>query len=278
MAMATEPAVTTPSDWSAGTLEKRYFDALDDIRSQYLGWDDDDYILNDADLTDIISRWERRYKDTYDLYIDNEDDIKPAQLSGDSAQDAKVILLRCHRGRWQACCYFGEGGGSAGTPGDDLSANQGSAPQSSADSMADQASGCVASMPTKQSDESVNGVNNTSTPVNSAIEKLANTLERLTTSVEKIALAVEARETREGGRHVVTDGLMASLNKVAQDQTRSSPDEATNNCDSRTSTDYGLGLNTPSSGQDDGMTQSLSSLEGPGFTFAPHPYYAKHGY
>jgi len=100
MAMATEPEVTGPPDWSAGTLEKRYFDALHDIQSQYLGFDDENYVLNDGDLADIIVRWGRRYKDTYDLYIDNEDDIKPAQLSGDSTQDAKVILLRCHKGRW----------------------------------------------------------------------------------------------------------------------------------------------------------------------------------
>ncbi|KAH0290038.1 hypothetical protein M436DRAFT_61685 [Aureobasidium namibiae CBS 147.97] len=261
MAMATEPHVTGPPDWSTGTLEKRYLDALHDIQSQYLGFDDENYLLNDSDLTDIIVRWERRYKDTYDLYIDNEDDIKPAQVSGDSALDAKVILLRCHNRRWQACCYFGKNGSSVSAPPEGSSPNQRSAPQSSATSMGDQTSSGEAATTPEKHDNSTNDVNGTSSTIELTIGKLTNTLEGLVTAVEKIALAVDARQKSEGSLRTAIESLMLPLDKVAQKQARRSPHETTDKHDSKTSTEYDLRVNTPSTVRDTVTAESVSSLD-----------------
>jgi hypothetical protein len=138
MAMATEPEVIRPLDRSSGTLEKRYCNALQEIHSQYLGFDDKNYVLGQGDLCDIIDSWERRYKDTYGLYIDDMDDIRLEDAGHESTEDTKVILLRCLKGRWQACCYFENGKGSVDTSPVDLSSDQSSAPQSSIDSMHNQ--------------------------------------------------------------------------------------------------------------------------------------------
>lgn len=261
--MATEPEVTGSPDWTAGSLEKRYYDALQDIQSQYLGYDDEDYILNDSDLTDIVLRWERRYKDTYDLYIDNEDNIKPAQLSSDSTQDAKAVLLRCHKGRWQACCYFGEEGGSAGILHDDSSTDKHSSSQSSTNSMRDQTSGHAGSRALQEQGNCINGVNNTSTPVDLTSERLLNNLERLVSSVETLALAVETRKASEEKLYVAIDNLTATLDKTnqyAQTSTQNSLGSTANNHDSTTSTEYGTGLDTPSTVQDTATVDDQSEL------------------
>lgn len=255
--MATDSKVTASPDWSAGTLETRYYDALHDIQSQYLGFDDENYILNDGDLTDIILRWERRYKDTYDLYIDNEDDIKPAQSSSDSAQDAKVVLLRRHKDRWQACCYYGQESSSTTNHHDDSSTDQHSALQSSGTGMHGQTSDAEATITRGEHDQSANGVNNTSTSVDSIIEKLVNTLESLVTGVGEIALAIETQKTSEGSFRDAVDNLMASIDKITQDQTQQCSEEHS----SKTSTEYDLGFNTPSTLQDVDIAESVSGLE-----------------
>lgn len=263
MAMATEPGITGVLDWSAGTLEKRYYDAVQDIQSQYLGFDDANHVLSDGDLADIMLRWERRYKDTYDLYIDNEDDIKPAQLSSDSTQDAKVVLLRSHKGRWQACCYFGEEGGSAGTPHDDSSTDQHSSSQSSTNSMRDRTSGHAGSRALQEQGNCINGVNNTSAPVELTSERLLNNLERLVSSVETLALAVETRKASEEKLYVAIDNLTATLDKTnqyAQASTQNSLGTTAKNHDSTTSTEYGTGLDTPSTVQDTEIDDDQSEL------------------
>jgi hypothetical protein len=60
MAMASEPEVTRLLDWSAGTLETRYFDALMDLYIKYIKYNDENHILSRDDLADIIDRWNRR--------------------------------------------------------------------------------------------------------------------------------------------------------------------------------------------------------------------------
>jgi hypothetical protein len=85
MAMASEPEVTRLLDWSAGTLETRYFDALMDLCIQYIKYNDENHILSRDDLTDIIDRWNRRYKDTYNREEEQEDKEEIKHESQDSA-------------------------------------------------------------------------------------------------------------------------------------------------------------------------------------------------
>lgn len=258
MAMATDPEVTGAPDWSEGTLERRYYDALEDLQMTHLGFtEDNDHFLNNGVLVDIMLSWDRRYKDTYELYIDVYDNIEPARLSGVAPPDAKIILVRCHKDRWQACCYFGEKSSSDGTSRDGWSGNNHSAQQSSVNGKGDQTPGCMSSTTPENFDNSTNGADNTSTAVHSTLEKLANILERLVTGVEKIAFAVDALNTSGGNLRIAVDDIIASLDKIAHHQSPLSPDQIPNDDGSWTSTKYDFGLDTPSSMQDAGTAESL---------------------
>ncbi|KAG9663564.1 hypothetical protein KCU64_g1233, partial [Aureobasidium melanogenum] len=114
MAMATHKENTGPPDWSPGTLERRYYDALEALQAQYIGYEDKNYLLTEGDLVDIIRSWGKRYRDKYQLYIDDYDDIYTADEFDPSA---KIVLVRCINNRWEACCYF-DGAGKA--PGNSL--------------------------------------------------------------------------------------------------------------------------------------------------------------
>jgi hypothetical protein len=260
MAMATEPEVNRPLIWSSGTLEKRYFNVLQELHWQYSRFNDESRILNDGDLVDIMNIWGRRYKDTYALYIDNEDNIQQVQLSYDIAKDAKIILLRCLEGRWQACCHFEEARRSANTALVDLSKDQRPVAHLSIDSSHAQRPDLTATM-SPEHNALADGVSNTSATVDPTTENLINTLERLASGVENLTLAVEARKSSENSLHVAIDKLIASLDKAAHDQTEHPLDEATNNYGSRASTEYDPGLNTPSTVQDTVTAESVSNLE-----------------
>lgn len=252
MAMATEPDFIRPLDWSSGSLEKRYYNALQEIQTQYLGFDDENYLLGEGDLCDIIARWGLRYKDTYGLYIDVMDNIQLEETGQESTEDTKVILLRCLKNRWQACCYFEEGIGSVNTSTVDLSSDQSSAPQSSDNSMHNQLSDSTTAKASEKYDNAINEVNKIFTSPEFTNERLANTLERLATGVENVALAIEAREKSEERLYVAIDKLTASLDKAtqaAQAQPQRSFDVAINNYGTRTSTENDPGFNTPSTVQ-----------------------------
>jgi hypothetical protein len=187
--------------------------------------------------------------------------IQLSSINSESTKDAKVILVRCHKDRWQACCHFEEEKGSVDTTLDNSVTNQRSAPQASVYSMHDQPPNSAASMAPEDHDSSANAVNNTSALTDSTIEKLINTIERLVTGVEDLTLAVEDRRKPEESACVAINKLTASLDKTprdAQADGQSDFDGVTDHHDSKASTEYDLGINTPSTVQDVGETNWIS--------------------
>lgn len=258
MAMATEPEVTRHLDWSSGTLEKRYYDALQDLHSQYLGFDNEDYVLGNGDLFDIIECWGRRYKDTYGLYIDDRDNIRLENTG------TKVILLRCFKDRWQACCYFEEENGSVNTSPVDLSADQPPAPQSSVDSINNQLRDSTAPKTWKNLDDTANEINNTAA-VDSTTAKLVSTLQKLVTGVERLTLVVETRNAYDKKNlRAVVNGLKVLLDRApltAHAKVECDLNKATNESASEADTEYDIALNTPSTMQAARKTESPSEFD-----------------
>ena len=214
MAMATEPKVTRPLNWSTDTLEKRFLDALRDIHSQYLGSGDENYVLDDADLSGIIEHWGRRYKDTYDLHIDTEDDIKPASINTKSGKDAKILLVRCIKGRWQACCHFEE----ARTFVDTLaisSAAKHSPRQPSIKKKRDQRTVSAAPAVLKKHNSAALGVEKPLDGLDSATEFAVNVLNECVSELQNILLAAQ-READYKDLRLSIDKMTASFNELAR--------------------------------------------------------------
>jgi hypothetical protein len=115
----------------------------------------------------------------------------------------------------------------------------------------------------EKNNNATNGVNNTSIPTNSTIEKLINTIERLVIGVEKLTLAVEDRREPEKSHCAANDYPTTSLGEIlrdAQAEVESDVDGVANHHDSKTSTGYDLGINTPSTVQDVLETDSISDF------------------
>jgi hypothetical protein len=257
MAMATEPDITRPTDWAAGTLESRYFETLMDLYIQYIDYNDGDYVLSKDGLSDIIGRWNRRYKDTYTLYIDNEDDIQLSRIKHNSARNSKTILVRCYKGRWQACCHFGEGKSVMEVLFERFSEVHNPATPSSVNIMHDQTSDCGPSVASGEHNMALNGVNNISVPVRSAMDRLVNTLERLVSGVED-------RRAPDQNLIAVVDEATASIDKVAwttPTEAGSAHDDVINDYDFEAGTEHELALETPSIVHDCGATGSPCNLE-----------------
>jgi hypothetical protein len=269
MAMATEPEVTRPLDWSAGTLEKRYYDALRDLRYDYSG-PESDRVLIDSDLSDIIYHWGRRYKDTYALYIDIGDHIQLLDTDNlddpncNATKDSKVILVRRGEDVWQACCHFEKEKSSVNTPLASSSTDQHSTSQSSVDSIYDQKGDCNTSVISGKHNNSAGEASDVSTPVDLGSEKLVNTLERLISGVENLSYDLkEHTASNKSLQNAVTELIAQSARPAGTTEAEagSDLDGVTNHPGSRTSTEYDLGLNTPSTVQDVGALQSASELE-----------------
>jgi hypothetical protein len=219
MAMATESEVTRPLDWSAGTLETRYFDALMELYTQYINCNDEGYILGGGDLADLIDRWNRRYKDTYNLYIDIEDDIQISSIRQSIRQkfvrDTKTILVRYYNNHWQACCHFGKEKDIARALWERSEAARHSATPSSVDIIHYQRPSYENSSASNTYDSATNAHSNISTPVDLAIDRLVNTLKRLVSGAEDPTLANGGRRVSDQSLCATIDMLPASLGPVA---------------------------------------------------------------
>ncbi|KAG9856043.1 hypothetical protein KCU98_g1242, partial [Aureobasidium melanogenum] len=215
MAMATHKENTGPPDWSPDTLERRYYDALEALQAQYIGYEDKNYLLTEGDLVDIIRSWSKRYRDKYQLYIDDYADIYTADEFDPSA---KIVLVRCINNRWEACCYFDGAGKTTGISPVDQVAARYMPSKSSADKNQAQTQENAAHKDT------TNNVNGMSEAVNAILsrmeercasmethldtfEKHINTLEGLCVALHKhINLLEEAGQT-----------LKRSINNVESD-------------------------------------------------------------
>lgn len=238
--MATDPRTAYALDWSAGTREKCYFDALKDLFSQYIGCDDEDDVLSEDDHRDIMARWRKRYKDTYDLFIDNDDDIQPLFVNYDTTQDAKVILLRCMNDRWEAYCHFEGAKNSAHNPLPPIL-------NVAMISLCDRIDRTRVATPLKVSGRVNNGedaTTDTSGHDDSLNEKLVETLERLISSVEDLAAAVKTRSISETNLCTAMDKLSASLNKTTQAQTQTQIQAQVHDPLAQATKDHGIDINT----------------------------------
>lgn len=215
MAMATHKENTGPPDWSPGTLERRYYDALEALQAQYIGYEDKNYLLTEGDLVDIIRSWGKRYRDKYQLYIDDYDDIYTADEFDPSA---KIVLVRCINNRWEACCYFNGAGKITGISPVDQTAARYMPSNSSADKNQAQTQGNAAH---KDSTNNASGISEAVNAILSrmeercasmethldTLEKHINTLEGLCVALHKhIDLLEEAGQT-----------LKRSINNVESD-------------------------------------------------------------
>lgn len=264
MAMATEPEINRPVDWSAGTLEERYYDALQNLYIQYLGYEEANYSLTDNDLSDIIFRWGRRYKDTYNLYIDNEDDIQLASSLSKSIHDSKTILVRRSTNGWQACCHFEAAGSSVSTLLVDSSPNQHLKPQPLVNAVRDELSSCATETAPEEQVTSAHEVNNNSTAGSPTAEDFLTALKRLVSSVQVLTLAIETHYPSADELHTAIHGF-AALIKVspgaAQTGTDSDIEEFSDECDSEPSTELEIAPNTSLTVQDAGAVDHSSDQD-----------------
>ena len=86
-------------------------------------------------------------------------------------------------------------------------------------------------------------------------------LEELITTIRYMNRTIETRNSSDESLYLVIDRLIVSLVNATQAQTKQSLDKATDNNRSKISTEYDLGLDTPSTVQDDGTAESVSGLD-----------------
>jgi hypothetical protein len=262
MAMATEPHITRPLDWSTGTLEKRYYNALQDIFCKYFAFADENCCLNDDNLCDILKRWDKRYQDTYHLFVDYDDNIQSARGFYSSASNAKVIILRENRDRWQACCHFEGEQSSNNTPPVDRLTDQCSASPPFVGSVHNQRSDSTNPKVSEKRNDADSEINNTFTALNSTHDKLVDTLEKLVTAVEGLVIAVQTRNVCDKKELCAAIcNLTVPVDRApgaGLAEPENNVNEFINHYASETSTEHDLTPNTPSAMQDTGATESLS--------------------
>lgn len=255
MTMATHKENTGSPDWSPGTLERRYYDALEALQAQYIGYEGDSYLLSDGDLVDIIRCWSKRYRDKYQLYIDDYDDIDTCDELDPSA---KVILVRCINGRWEACCYFEDtGSNTGGSAGDHFTANRIHI-HSPADTKQAQAQEDTAHLDFKTLDDNADSHSEVANIILSTISKFDTAIKELSAAMKSLAVVLKQRPLAALEQTRAMKDLSAAREKMIASMAELIQDPSTNVANDSAFVTLSEDDLTPS-------TQTLSDVSSTGF-------------
>ncbi|KAG9662803.1 hypothetical protein KCU64_g1717, partial [Aureobasidium melanogenum] len=241
MSMATNANGVRLRDWSPGTPESCYYNALKALIAHHslkCSNGPEDKALSNIDITSIVHIWRAAYGGKHPPYINDNDYMILANAVN---KTVKELMIRRVNNLWEACCHFKAATSSTTSPFQTLSPEPRLKLDFLTSKVLDQTENATRTATT--TGDSTIGRSGTFTPVDSTRNTLNSTLETLSSGIKELTLAIQKRSESEKSLCTAMDKLTAFLEKATQAHT--SFDSVMHNRTPETSSEDGSVTSSP---------------------------------